>query len=208
MAANTFAAELKKLESLVNRLNRQNKKAMRGGTMQGALQQLSSSAPIVRYDVVQDFSAPAGAEEMMGGADRGSPRTFKLIKIDGKPTKLDHRATLYDRTVDGKKKSTPPPIVNAAKKIFRQLCKSQNKKGPDCKFNFTIVETTREVGADGHLVQHNERTYIGKIVKKKKATKRKIGKRTVTFKYDTIVDYVPMEDAKEMKGGRQLHFLA
>ena len=176
------------------------------------------NGPVPETGALADHDITPGTRPQRHHLNHGAwvdHQPFWLLDADarffGLTAELDWRAErrqMYDRTVDGKKKSTPPPIVNAAKKIFRQLCKSQNKKGPDCKFNFTIVETTREVGADGHLVQHNERTYIGKIVKKKKATKRKIGKRTVTFKYDTIVDYVPMEDAKEMKGGRQLHFLA
>ncbi len=195
----TFQNELQKLENLLNRLNKENKKAMRGGTMQGALQQLESSSPVVRYDLIQDFSAPA----QDGGADkRGPARTFKLIKIDGKPTDMDHHATLYERTKAGKPKKVS--LTSVGRKIFRQVCRKMGKKA-DCKLNFTIVETTREMDEMGHLKVHHERTYVGKVEKKKKPTTRKLPDgRKIVNKFNYKVTHVPIGD---MKGGR-MHFVA
>ena len=200
MAAETFQTELNNLEKLLKKLNQENNKKQNGGTMQGALQQLESTTPVVRYELVQDFSAPAAQN---GGAERGPARTFKLIKLDGKATDMDHQAVLYERTREGKPKKVS--VTSVARKIFRQVCRKMGKKN-DCKLNFTIVEITRELDNEGHVKPHNERTYVGSVEKKKKQTTRKLPDgRKVVNKFNYKVKYVPME---EMKGGRKMHFVA
>jgi hypothetical protein len=129
-----------------------------------------------------------------GGANkRGPARTFKLIKIDGKPTNLDHHATLYERTKEGKPKKVS--LTSVARKVFRQVCRGMGKKA-DCKLNFTIVETTREVDNMGHLKAHNERTYNGMVEKKKKPTTRKLPNgKVVVNKFNYKVKHVPVGSA-------------
>lgn len=134
------------------------------------------------------------SEMVMGGANkRGPARTFKLIKIDGKPTNLDHHATLYERTKEGKPKKVS--LTSVARKVFRQVCRGMGKKA-DCKLNFTIVETTREVDNMGHLKAHNERTYNGMVEKKKKPTTRKLPNgKVVVNKFNYKVKHVPVGSA-------------
>jgi hypothetical protein len=193
MENKNFQRELDNLEKLLDRLNKKNR--MRGGEYGGVEAEMDANA-VSQGDRMGEPSELVFANR--GGANRGPARTFKLIEVEGKPTNLDHHATLYNRTVDGKTKSTPPPIVNAAKKIFRQLCKSQGKKGTACKINFTIVETTREVDNEGHLEMHNPRMYNGHIEKKKNPTVRKLpGGKQIKNLYDVKVDYIPMDKANK-----------
>ena len=184
--SNKFDQELRKLEKLLDKLN----KKQNGGDFSGVDAQMMSSAP-----------APVdgmGEESMLafpnrGGASRGPARTFKLIKIDGKATDMDHQAVLYERTREGKPKKVS--VTSVARKVFRQMCRKMGKKN-DCKLNFTIVEITRELDEQGHMKPHNERTYNGFVEKKKKPTKRTLPNgKVVVNKYNYKVKHVPVGSA-------------
>lgn len=160
-----FERELGKLEKLLTKLNKQE-----GGDNE--------------YEDQEGFYARGGA------SNRGPARTFKLIAVNGKSSSSEHHAVLYEKTKDGKPKKVS--VTSVARKIFRQLCRSMGQKN-DCKLTFTIVETTRELDADGHLKRHNERTYDGKVEKKKTPTSRKLpGGKTIVNRFDYKVKHVPV----------------
>ena len=175
--SNVFDQELHKLEKLLDKLNKKQK----GGDFSGVDAQMTYSTPATVDSITNNPS---------GGANRGPARTFKLIKINGKETDLDHQAVLYERTKDGKPKKVS--VTSVARKIFRQVCRKMGKKN-DCKLNFTLVEITRELDNEGHVKPHNERTYNGSVEKKKKPTKRTLPNgKVVVNKYDYKVKHVPM----------------
>lgn len=212
-----FERELNKLEKLLDKLNKENRKNrrnMKGGDYEAVEAQMNSTAAapgeVLGMPSMTAFGDRAGLVGQEGGAKRlvskkvsekrGAPRTFKVIMVDGKETNADHHAELYEKTKDGKDKKVS--VTSVAKKVFRQLCRAAGKK-EGCKMRFTIVETTKALDAEGHLVKYNPRTYVGDVQKKKKPTKRTLpdGRKIVNL-YNYAVTYVPMEEAGvEMKGG-------
>ena len=200
-----FKRELGKLEKLLDKLNKKNQKSEH--MLHGGEHGVNSN--VVKGTDTSTFGDNAG---LVGGAShmiskktsdkRGAPRTFKVILVDGRESNSDHHAELYEKTKDGKDKKVS--ITSVARKMFRQLCRS-NKKKDGCRIKFTLIETTRVVTDEGHLVKYNPRTYFGNVHKKKTPVVRTLpdGRRIANL-YDYTVSYISMDKAGvEMKGGKK-----
>lgn len=204
-----FESELQKLEKLLDKLNRKNRRAnLRGGASEEEAPAVpAGTAPVASVmpttPVMPEANSMNGTgkgsgsgsgSEMTGGRrlqggrskEERDYRSFRVTKVDGKTVSDGPKAKLYLETKDGKRKDKVS-ITEVAQKLFNQLCREKGGNRASCKITFSLVETTREAGAE-----YKELTYRGEVVKKAKAVvlvDKKTGKKR-SLKYDALVHRV------------------
>jgi len=165
---NRFQKELSKLESLLNSLNKRNND---------------------RRVAKQDGGAKTG------GANEDNSRYFKVVMVSGKRVEDGGRYELPLLTRTGKPQRRGPK--DKASTAFSELCLKHGKK-EDCKFNFSIQETTR--GSDKkiyHYEGHREKLKKPIVLKLKDKRTGKV--KEVVKKFHNVIKSLGSEHPGENK---------
>ncbi len=139
-------------------------------------------------------------ENQSGGAkDSPDSRYFKLVIVNGKEVDDGGRYELPMKTKSGKPQRRGPK--DKASTAFSELCQKHGKK-EDCKFNFSIQETTR--GSDKKIYHYEgKRVKLAKAITLKLKDKRTGKVKEVVKKYTNIIKSLGSEHPGDKKGGRK-----
>lgn len=113
-------------------------------------------------------------------------RSFKAVstkRIGNDKYQVSEHGLLKDNRYTIRLKQSPE---DAAKKVFKRICKLQ-PKGSTCKATFALLETTRRSSKRLYFYT-GERVYIPKDKQKKPVTFK--DGRVVTFEYDHVIHAV------------------
>jgi len=138
---------------------------------------------------------------LQGGAkgESDDARYFKVIIVNGKHIDDGGRYELPLKTKSGKPQRRGPK--DKASTAFSELCQ-KNKKKEECKFTFSIQETTR--GSDKKIYHYEgKRVKLAKPITLKLKDKRTGKVKEVVKKYNNVIKSKGSEHPGEKKGGRQ-----
>jgi len=136
-----------------------------------------------------------------GGAKEESEdsRYFKVVIVNGKSIDDGGRYELPMKTKSGKKQRRGPK--DKASTAFSELCQKNNKK-EECKFTFSIQETTR--GSDKKIYHYEgKRVKLSKPIVLKLKDKKSGKVKEVIKKYNNVITPLGSEHPHEKKGGRK-----
>ena len=171
MAGNSFQKELNKLEDLLQKLNKKNSNRNNNNN-----------------------------QKQNGGAkvESDDARYFKVVKVNGKVIEDGGRYELPLKTKSGKPQRRGPK--DKASTAFSELCQKSKKK-EECKFTFSIQETTR--GSDKKIYHYEgKRVKLSKPIVLKLKDKKSGKVKEVVKKYHNVIKSLGSEHPGEKKGGR------
>lgn len=140
-------------------------------------------------------------KNMSGGAKAESEdsRYFKVVIVNGKAVEDGGRYELPLKTKSGKPQRRGPK--DKASTAFSELCQ-KNKKKEECKFTFSIQETTR--GSDKKIYHYEgKRVKLAKAITLKLKDKRTGKVKEVVKRYNNVIKSLGSEHPGEKKGGRK-----
>lgn len=137
--------------------------------------------------------------QQSGGAESDDSRYFKVVIVNGKRVDDGGRYELPLKTKTGKPQRRGPK--DKASTAFSELC-LKNKKKDECKFTFSIQETTR--GSDKKIYHYEgKRVKLSKPIVLKLKDKRTGKVKEVVKKYNNVIKSLGSEHPEDKKGGKK-----
>ncbi len=136
-----------------------------------------------------------------GGAkvESEDSRYFKVVIVNGKSIDDGGRYELPMKTKSGKPQRRGPK--DKASTAFSELCQKAKKK-EECKFSFSIQETTR--GSDKKIYHYEgKRVKLSKPIVLKLKDKRTGKVKEVVKRYNNVIKSLGSEHPGDKKGGRK-----